>query len=117
MRFIRISSAALLSLLLALVFDGVFLLACPALAAASRGCSKCPRPKAPHCPLSGGEQICPLLGSDRLAGEAVAAVAVGAAPVTGVLTPFATGAVVLVADADDWHHAAGLYIRIRVLRI
>jgi hypothetical protein len=117
MRFIRTSSAALLSLLLALVFDGVFLLACPSLATTPQSCSRCPRPKAPHCPLSPGEAICPLLSSDRLAGEAATGVAAGAAPAVDVPTPFATGAILPVADADDWHHATGLYIRIRVLRI
>jgi hypothetical protein len=117
MRFIRTSSAALLSLLLALVFDGVFLLACPVVVDTPQHCSRCPRPKAPHCPISPGEAICLLLSSDRLAGEAVACAAVGAAPAVDVPTPFATGAVMPVADTDDWHHATGLYIRLRVLRI
>jgi hypothetical protein len=117
MRFVRTSSAVLLSLFLALVFDGVFLLACPAVVSAPQTCSRCPRPKAPHCPLSPGEAICPLLSSDRLAGEAATAIAVGSAPAVDVPTPFATAAIMPVAGADDWHHAAGLYIRIRVLRI
>jgi hypothetical protein len=117
MQFIRTTSAVLLSLLLAVVFDGTFLLACPAPMGSTDGCGHCSRPSKQHCPVAPGEQVCPLLSSDRLAGEAVAGPELGAVPVMGVLMPFATGAVMPVADADDWHHTAGLYIRVHVLRI
>ena len=118
MQYIRTISAAVLSLLLALVFDGVFLLACPAPFAASDGCSHCPRPKTTHCPLSGGEEICPLLSTDKLAGEVVKTVGAAAvAPIAEVASPVPTAGALTLAEADDWHHASDLYIRIRVLRI
>ncbi|MFN0104283.1 MAG: hypothetical protein ACKV2U_19630 [Bryobacteraceae bacterium] len=119
MRYIRTFSAALLSLLLALVFDGALLLACPASfgSAAASDCQSCPRKKS-HCPIAPDLRQCPLVESDRLSGETAAKVPgpdLTAKPVIAEFPPSALAA--LAPVADDWHHAAGLHIRIRVLRI
>ncbi|MBM3783368.1 MAG: hypothetical protein FJW30_03355 [Acidobacteria bacterium] len=97
----------LLTLLLLGLFDGAFALACPAK-------SHC-KSKAVHCPFKPAIDNCQFFDGDKSPLELSARTLLALPPSVVFVPPsFAAHSVL---DTPDWHHASGLHLRLRVLRI